>query len=126
MRQAQKKQAQVRRTRRMCISAFAAFALSLQSWAPLTILPPHGQAVHFAHAQHGGQSEHHQPAPRPETPSCPVCQALLSSGTSTPAAALVLSLVHFNFAAAPLPREIEEPAAPALPRARARAPPMDV
>jgi hypothetical protein len=110
--------------RRLYAAAFAVFALLLQSLAPLAILPPRGQAVHFAHAHYGGHGEH-QNAPRPETPSCPVCQALQAGGSSTAAPAFVLAAADFDDAALPLPRAIEAPAAPALPRARARAPPLN-
>jgi len=111
--------------RRAFAAAFAVFALLLQSLAPLAILPPRGQAMHFAHAHHGGHGEH-QHAPRPEAPPCPVCQALQAGGNAVAAPAFVLTLAPVDFAALPLPREIEAPAAPALPRARARAPPMSV
>jgi hypothetical protein len=109
--------------RRLFAAAFAVFALLLQSLAPVAILPPRGQAVHFAYAHTGGHGEHHQHAPRPETPSCPICQALQSGGNSIPAPTLVLTVVDFDYAPLPLPRAIEAPDSPALPHARARAPP---
>lgn len=115
-----------RRTHRV---AAAVFALLLQSLAPLQIMPPRGQAVHFAHGHHGHadrQGGGDRPgAPRQDAPACPVCQALQSGGTSihAPAPVLALSLV---VDATPLPAEIEAPAVPAPARFRARAPPMSV
>ncbi len=113
--------------RRARSATLALFALLLQSLAPLAIMPPRGQAVHFAHGHPGSHGDRHgggdKPgAPRQDTPACPVCQALQSGGTSIHAPALLLALspvVH----AVPLPAQIEAPAVPALARPRARAPP---
>jgi hypothetical protein len=113
--------------RQIFAAAFAVCALLLQTLAPVAISPPRGQAVHFAHTHHGGPGEHHRHAPpRPEMPSCPVCQALQSGGNSIPAPTLVPVVVYFDYVAPQLPRTIEAPAAPALPQARARAPPPSV
>lgn len=116
------------RGRRVFTVAFAVFALLLQSLAPLEIMPPPGQAVHFAHAHHEHRASKNsgEHSPRPDTPSCPVCQALQAGGTSIAAAAILLAVVDFVYAEAPPPRRIEAPAAPTLPRARARAPPLSV
>jgi hypothetical protein len=45
--------------RRILAVAIAVFALLLQSLAPLQILPPAGQAVHFAHQHHGEHNGRH-------------------------------------------------------------------
>jgi hypothetical protein len=112
--------------RRILGAALAVFALLLQSLAPLEIMPPPGQAVHFAHQQHGHhKSGDHPGKPRPDAPACPVCQALQSGGHSIAAPLYALTAVIFVYAVPPAPAAIEAPAAPVLPQARARAPPMD-
>lgn len=125
MRQARAKSGGIGRGR-IARAAFAVFALLLQTVAPLSIMPPRGQAVHFAHAHHGHADHHaghHADAPPDETPSCPVCYALLAGGQSLAASAPVLAETAFVYAPPPPPAEIVAPAAPPLTRARARAPP---
>jgi hypothetical protein len=107
---------------RIARAAFAVFALLVQTIAPLSVMPPRGQAVHFAHA-HQGHADHHADAPPSETPSCPVCYALLAGGQSLEASGPALASAVFAYAPAPPPVAIEAPAPPPLPRARARAPP---
>ena len=113
--------------RRILAVAIAVFALLLQSLAPLQILPPAGQAVHFAHQHHG---EHHgrhggnDRAPRQEAPACPVYQALQAGGSSIHAPAVFAAPVRIVYAALPLPALPEARSAPTLSRPHARAPPM--
>ena len=114
--------------RRLLAAALAVFALLLQSLAPLEIMPPPGQAVHFAHTHQ--QHNHHQGGkntgkPRPDAPACPVCQAMQAGGHSIAAPLVALTAAIFVYAAPPPLRAIEAPAAPVLTQARARAPPMD-
>ncbi len=115
---------------RLARATFAVFALLLQTLAPVAIMPPRGQAVHFAHvhhADHAGQhAGHHADAEPAETPWCPVCYALLAGGQSLSASAPVLAVSVFAYAPPPPPSTVAAPAAPPVPRARARAPPLSV
>lgn len=114
------------RRRRLFAVRFAVFALLLQGLAPLAILPPAGQIVHFAHSHHGGHGEHEGGlgAPRPDKPACPVCQALQSGGTSIAAPAIVAASLVFSVVTLPAPLDTLVETEPAVDRPRARAPPM--
>jgi hypothetical protein len=109
-------------------AAFAVFALLLQSLAPLQILPPSGQAVHFGHAHHGDRpgGNDRPGAPRQEAPACPVCQALQAGGNSIHAPASFAAPVRVVYAALPLPAMPEARPAPTLARPHARPPPVSV
>jgi hypothetical protein len=113
--------------RRILGAALAVFALLLQSLAPLEILPPPGQAVHFAQA-HQPHSHHkggdHSGKPRPDTPACPVCKSLQAGGHSIAAPLVELTAALFICVAPLAPASIEAPAAPVVTQARARAPPL--
>jgi hypothetical protein len=115
--------------RRCFAAAFAVFALLLQALAPIAIMPPAGQAVHFAHSHgsHGEHERHGSPrhdAPRQEAPACPVCHALQSGGNSIAACAVFAAPILVVYALPPLPPAPEARAASTIARPQARAPPL--
>ena len=121
--------------RRVFAAAIAVFALLLQAAAPVAIMPPAGQAVHFAHNHHGSHAEHQHhgsprheaprpDAPRQEAPACPVCHALQAGGNSIAACAVVAAPVLVVYTPPPVPPTPEVRLAPPIARPQARAPPL--
>ena len=121
-----RRDSKARRRPRLLAAAFAVLALLLQSLAPVAILPPRGQAVHFAHNHHGHEEGERSGKTRHDAPSCPVCQALQAGGTSIAAPAVLVAPRDIADAAPILVASIEAPRGPALGRPRARAPPLSV
>lgn len=103
----------------------AVLALLLQSLAPLVILPPYGQPVHYAHSHGDADSAGgSRAAGGPDDLSaCPVCHALQVAGAGIAAPPVVLLAGSAALLDALAPRA--DAPATELPSAnRARAPPI--
>src|ERR1051325_983877 len=84
-----RRDSKARRRAHVLAAAFAVLALLLQSLAPVAILPPRGQAVHFAHNHHGheegersGKTRHDAPRRqrRPRERAASVLPSSLAGG----------------------------------------------